>query len=76
MLPALAHVGAVGFFADRVQVEIAHEMAQARIVGTAGRSHFQPGWLPLGERIGAVAPHDLIEGLRHELIVKRGWTNC
>ena len=37
VLPALADVGAVRFLADGVEVELAHQVLEAQVVGPAGR---------------------------------------
>src|SRR5437764_597416 len=67
VLPAFAHVGAVGFLAHRVEVQLAHEALEAKVVRSAGSFHLEPGWLALGERLRAVTPHYLIKSIWHRL---------
>src|SRR4029453_4378474 len=54
VVPALADVGAVGFLANSVQVQPAHQPLQSMIVLRAGRPDLQPLglWLP-GCLVGA-----------------------
>ena len=61
MLPALADVRAVRLLADRVEIEVAHEVAEAGIVRAAGRPDLEPGRLPVGEGVGAVEALDLVK---------------
>jgi len=42
VLPALADVGAVGFLADGMEVELAHQALEPHIVGAAGRFDLEP----------------------------------
>ena len=42
VVPALADVGAVRVFTDRVELEAAHDVAQPEIVFRSRRAHFQP----------------------------------
>ena len=65
VLPALANVRAPGLLAHRVEVQVAHELLEAEVVGPARCAHLQPRWLPLRQRLGAVSPQDLIEGFGH-----------
>ena len=60
MLPALANVGAVGLFADRIQLEFAHELLDPEVVTAARGFDLQPTRLALRERLGAVPAHDLV----------------
>ena len=41
-LPAISDVGAVSLLADGVQAAVAHEIAQSKVVGAAGRRHPKP----------------------------------
>ena len=65
VLPALADVRAVRFLADGVEVELLHHLLEAQVVRPAGRLDLQPRRLPLGKRVAAVSPHDLVELLGH-----------
>jgi hypothetical protein len=65
VLPALADVRAVRFLADRVEVEVAHELLEAQVVRASGRLHLEPGGLPLRKRLGPMPAHDLVEGFAH-----------
>jgi len=65
MLPAFADVGAVRFLAHGMQVELTHQVLEPHIVGAAWRLHLEPRGFSLGERLGAVTPHDLIESIWH-----------
>jgi hypothetical protein len=65
VIPALAEVRAMRFLAHRVEVELAHEPLQAGVHLAAWSLHLQPRRLSLGERLGAVAAHDLIKHLAH-----------
>ena len=57
MVPALADVGAVGFLADRVQPEAAHQALEPVVVLRAGRADLQPLGLGLPRQLGsAVGP--------------------
>jgi hypothetical protein len=60
MLPALAHVGAVSFLTDSVEVELPHQVLEAQVLLAAGRPNLEPGWLALGKRFDAVATGYLI----------------
>ena len=42
VMPALADVGAAGVLADRVQLEVAHDAAQAQVILRPRRAHLQP----------------------------------
>ena len=53
VLPALADVRAVRLLAHGVQVEVAHEPAQADVVGAARRAHLEPA-RACGPRLRAV----------------------
>ena len=65
MFPALADVGTVRFLTHRMEVELAHQALELQVVGPAGRFYLEPRRFPLGERLGAVTPHDLIKSLWH-----------
>ena len=67
VLPALADVGAVGFLAYRVKVQLPHQLLKPQIVGAAGRLDLEPIRLSLRERLRAMAPEDLIESFWHSL---------
>src|SRR6266702_1358315 len=49
VLPALPDVGAMCFFTDRMQLEVAHHVLEREVVGAAGCFHLQPrgltGWV-------------------------------
>jgi hypothetical protein len=65
MFPAFADVGAVGFFADRVEVEVAHEVLEVEVVASARRPDLEPRGLASGERLNPVPSHDLVKGFTH-----------
>src|SRR5689334_8990115 len=65
VLPAFANIRTMRFLAYRVEVELAHEMPQARVVRAAGRLDLEPRRLPLRERLDPVAAHDLVESVCH-----------
>src|SRR4051794_27684849 len=65
MLPAFADVGAVRFLANRMQVEVAHQLLQAKILGAAGGTDLEPAGLALRQGLRAMAASDLIECLAH-----------
>src|SRR4051812_18173396 len=65
VFPTFADVGAVGFLAHRMEVQLAHQVLEPHIVGAARRFHLQPRRFPLWQRLGAVTPHDLIESVWH-----------
>jgi hypothetical protein len=65
VLPTLADVGAMRLFADGMQVELTHQVLEPHIVGSTGRLDLEPRGFSLGERLGAVTPHDLIERFWH-----------
>src|SRR5687768_1646958 len=67
VLPTFADVGAMRLFAHRVEVQLAHQVPEPRVIRTAWSFHLEPRGLPLGERLGLVAPHDLVESLAHRL---------
>src|SRR5262249_14104614 len=66
VLPALADVRTVRFLADRMEVEVAHQLLQLQIPRAAGRFDLEPTRLALGERLRAVATSGLIKRLAHE----------
>ena len=60
MLPALAHVGAVGFLAHRVEVQLSHQVLKLYIVGTSRRPDFEPWRLPFRKRFDSMTAEDLV----------------
>ena len=66
VLPALTDVRAVGFLADGVEVELAHQLLEPEVLRPAWSANLQPARLSLGERLDAVATVDLVERLAHE----------
>ena len=64
VLPALADVGAVSFLADGVEVELAHEVLESRVVRPAWRPHLEPARLSLWEGVGPAPAQNLVEGIR------------
>ena len=66
VLPALADVRAVRFLADRVEVELAHQLLEPEVLRPAGSANLEPARLSLGQRFDAVAAGDLIQRLAHE----------
>src|SRR5215208_1426774 len=67
MLPAFADVGTARFLAYRMEIELAHQVLEPHVVGASRRVHLEPRRFPLGERLGAVTPHDLIKSVWHPL---------
>jgi hypothetical protein len=65
VLPALADVGAVSFLADRMEVELTHQILQPEIVGSSGCLNLEPGWLAVGERHDPVPTADLVKRFAH-----------
>ena len=61
VLPALADVRAVRLLADRVEVELAHQLLEPQVVRPAWGANLQPRRLSVGEEFGAVAANDLIQ---------------
>jgi hypothetical protein len=60
MLPAFADVRAVRFFANRVEVELPHEVFEPQILRPAWSADLEPTWLSVRQRLDAVATGDLI----------------
>ena len=71
VLPTFADVGAVRLLADGMQVELTHQVLEPHVVGTTGRLDLEPRRLALGQRLGAVTAHDLIEILHRWRLVGR-----
>src|SRR2546423_9136465 len=67
MLPALADVWAVGLFANRVKVQLAHHVLETEVIRSARGFDLEPRRFPLREPLGAVTPQYLIESLWHSL---------
>src|SRR5687768_18041044 len=65
VLTTIADVRSVRFLANGVQVELPHQVLEPHVVGTTGRLDLEPRRLAVGQRIGAVTPHDLIESVWH-----------
>src|SRR6185503_12478310 len=65
VLPALADVGAAGFLAHGVEVELAHQVLQPEVVRAPGRLHLEPAGFPLRQRLYAVATGYLVERFAH-----------
>jgi hypothetical protein len=65
VLPALADIRAVRFFADRMEVQIAHQVLQADVVLSTRRLHFEPGRLSVGKGFDPVSPTDLVKRFAH-----------
>ena len=72
VLPALTNVRAMRFLADRVQVEVAHELAEPEVVRPARRLHLEPAGLSLRQRFASVSAHDLVKRLAHVVNVRGG----
>ena len=49
MLPALADIGAVRFFADRMEVQAPHQLSDLYVIRTPGGLDLEPWRLPEGE---------------------------
>jgi hypothetical protein len=60
VLPALTDVGAVGFLADGVQVEVAHQLLESQVLRATRSANFEPARLSLGQRFDAVSTGDLV----------------
>ena len=60
VLPAFADVWAMRFFAYRMQIELAHEILEARVVRSPRRFDLQPGRLSIGQAWCAVAAKYLV----------------
>src|SRR5262245_56772257 len=78
-MPAFADVRAVGFLADRVQTEAAHESLEPQIVLRPGGANLQPLGLRLTRQlVGALAtsPYEIERRGRHHrsLYWPHGWT--
>ncbi len=71
VLPALADVWAMRFLADRVEVEVAHQLLELEISWPAGCADLEPRRLPLRERFDSVAASDLVKRLAHS--ERRQW---
>ena len=65
VFPALADVWAAGLLADGVEVELPHQLLEMQVIRPARGAHLEPARLALGQGVGAVAPHDLVEGVSH-----------
>ena len=61
--PAFAHIGAVGFLANRMQLFAAHQVAQLGSGFSAGRFHFDPVWAAAGSGIDFFGIDPLAGGL-------------
>jgi hypothetical protein len=65
VLPALADVGAVRLLTDGVEVQLAHELLEPKILRTAGSANLEPARLALRQGFDAVTPGDLVKSLAH-----------
>ena len=66
VLPALADVGAVGFLANGMEVQLPHQLLEPKVLGTSWSTNLQPPRLALRERLYAVATGYLVKRLAHE----------
>jgi hypothetical protein len=69
MLPALTDVGAVGLLANGMEVQLPHQVLEPYIVSPAGGLHLEPRRLPFRERNRPMAPHYLVQRIRHLPVV-------
>jgi hypothetical protein len=67
MLPAFTYVGAMRLLANSMEIELAHEVLQATVIGTPRGPDLEPRGLPLWERGRPVAAEDLVECIRQEV---------
>jgi hypothetical protein len=65
VLPALADIGAVSFLADRVEVELTHQILQPEVVTPPRGLDLEPGWLSIGQRLNAMSAADLVKRFAH-----------
>jgi hypothetical protein len=65
MLPTLPDVGAVGFLAHRMQIQLTHQVLEPYIVSTTRGSNLEPRWLAFREGSNPVSTHDLVKRIRH-----------
>src|SRR4029450_1731967 len=65
VFPAFTDVRTTRFLAHRVEVELSHEVPQPRVVRATTRLDLEPAWLPLRERLGRMAAHDLVKSFGH-----------
>jgi hypothetical protein len=60
--PALAHVGALGALADRMELLVVHQIQQARVAGAGGHLHLEPGRLATDCRVRRfLRKHQMVE---------------
>jgi hypothetical protein len=55
----------MGFLANGVEVQLAHQVFEPEVVRSAGRLHLEPGGFTLRKRLDAVSPDYLVKGVGH-----------